>query len=214
MRMLVARMSAKIFMGDPACRDPEWLRISIDFTYDMFLAAFTMRMFPPWMHPIVAHFVPARWRLRRQMRAAKRIVGGLMREHREAKKSGNNQDTLLGWMVDNGDEKETSISEMAARQCVLTLASIHTTSMSVSNMLFDLCAHPEWFSVLTEEIDEAVAKYGMLGRDAGMNPKQWLQTLEKMDSFFVESQRINPPILRTCQTPPLQKKKQDHTSHR
>ena len=77
--MLVARMSAKIFMGDPACRDPEWLRISIDFTYDMFLAAFTMRMFPPWMHPIVAHFVPARWRLRRQMRAAKRIVGGLMR---------------------------------------------------------------------------------------------------------------------------------------
>ena len=137
------------------------------------------------------------------------------RSARKAKAEGKPvQDTLLGWMVDNGDEKETSISEMAARQCVLTLASIHTTSMSVSNMLFDLCAHPEWFSVLTGEIDEAVAKYGMLGSDAGMNPKQWLQTLEKMDSFFVESQRINPPILRTCQTPPLQKKKQDHTSHR
>ncbi|KAI0436660.1 cytochrome P450 [Xylaria telfairii] len=195
MRMLVARMSARIFMGQPACREEEWLKVSIEFTYDMFLAAFTLRMFPPWMHPFVAHFVPARWRIRRQMKVAKKYVGALTKKHEAAMRNGEKgEDTLLGWMVDHGTEKEKSIPEMAARQCVLTLASIHTTSMSVSNLLFDLCAYPEWFPVLRDEIDEVVKTYGKID-ESELNHKQWLAKLEKMDSFIVEDQRINPPIL-------------------
>lgn len=198
MRMVVSRMSAKIFVGYPACRNMEWLKISIEFTYDVFAAAFTMRMFPPWLHPIVAHFVPARWRLRREMKVGKRIVGELMQKHRDALKNGEEpEDTLLGWMIDNGTEKETELTEMAARQCALTLASIHTTSLGVSNVLFDLCAYPEWILVLREEIEEVTRTYGRIGEKEGMTSRQWLSKLEKMDSLIVESQRINPPILRT-----------------
>lgn len=194
--MLVARMSARIFMGHPACRDDEWLRVSIHFTYDMFMAAFTLRMFPPWMHVFVAHFVPARWRIRRQMSTAKRFVAEITRQHQEAKQRGEKgQDTLLTWMIDHGTEKEASIPEMAARQCVLTLASIHTTSLSVSNVLFDLCMHPQWFPVLRKEIEEVIREYGKIG-EGKLSHKQWLSKLEKMDSFIVEDQRINPPILR------------------
>ncbi|KAJ8132102.1 hypothetical protein O1611_g1523 [Lasiodiplodia mahajangana] len=195
MRMLVARMSARIFMGQPACREEEWLKVSIDFTYDMFLAAFTLRMFPPWMHPFVAHFVPARWRIRNQMRVAKKYVSAHTKKHVAAIQRGEKaEDTLLGWMIDHGTDKEKSIPEMAARQCVLTLASIHTTSMSVSNLLFDLCAYPEWFPVLRQEIDDVVKTYGKID-ESELNHKQWLAKLEKMDSFIVEDQRINPPIL-------------------
>ena len=197
MRNLVARMSAKVFMGYPACRNQEWLKISIDFTFDMFLAAFTLRMFPPWMHWLVAHFVPARWRIRRQMKTAKKIVGDLMKQHQENLKKGvPGQDSLLDWMYDHGTENEREVPEMAARQCVLTLASIHTTSLSIANLLFDLCAHPEWFPVLTEEVETVAKDYGMVGENPNITTKQWLQKLEKMDSFFVESQRFNPPILR------------------
>ncbi|KID89997.1 cytochrome P450, partial [Metarhizium majus ARSEF 297] len=195
MRMLVARMSARIFMGYPACREDEWLKLSINFTYDMFMAAFTLRMFPPWLHPIVAHFVPARWRIRKQMRVARRFVQELTRKHMEAKEKGEKgQDTLLGWMIDHGTEKERTIPEMAARQCVLTLASIHTTSMSVSNLLFDLCSHPEWLPVLQDEVDSVVKAHGAFG-ESRLSSKQWLSKLEKMDSLIVESQRANPPIL-------------------
>lgn len=189
-------MSARIFMGHPACRKDEWLRVSINFTYDMFMAAFTLRMFPPWMHIFVAPFVPARWRIRRQMKTAKRFVGEITRQHNEAKRRGEKgQDTLLSWMIDHGTEKEASIPEMAARQCVLTLASIHTTSLSVSNILFDLCMHPQWFPVLRQEIEEVIQAHGKIG-EGKLGHKQWLAKLEKMDSFIVEDQRINPPILR------------------
>ncbi|OJJ05788.1 hypothetical protein ASPVEDRAFT_32144 [Aspergillus versicolor CBS 583.65] len=195
MRMLVARMSAKVFMGQPACRNMDWLRVSIEFTYDMFAAAFTLRMFPPWLHPIVAHFVAARWRMRRNINIGKAVIGDLMRERRDALERGEEpDDTLLGWMTDNGTEKEVEISEMAARQCALTLASIHTTSLGVSNVLFDLASHPEWVPVLREEIEEVTKAYGKMG-EKGMPSKQWIAKLEKMDSFLVESQRINPPIL-------------------
>ncbi|KAF2477644.1 cytochrome P450 [Lindgomyces ingoldianus] len=201
MRMLVGRMSAKIFLGHPACRNMEWLKLSIDFSIDMFTAAFMLRMFPPWLHPIVAWLVPARYRVRRNLKTAERIIGPLMDKHRDALKrkaageSIEEDDTLLNWMMDNGNEKENRLFEMATRQSILTLASIHTTSMGVANMLFDLCAHPEWFPVLREEIQQVEKELGKLGEREGAGAKQWLPKLEKMDSFFVESQRFNPPIL-------------------
>ncbi|KAF2198781.1 putative cytochrome P450 [Delitschia confertaspora ATCC 74209] len=196
MRMLVARMSAKIFLGYPACRDEEWLRTSIDFSINMFATAFMLRMFPPWMHPVVAHLVPTRYRLKKNLRTARKIIGPLMEKHQKALASKGTDDeieeddTLLNWMMDNGNEKENKLPEMAARQSVLTLASIHTTSMGIANMLFDLCAHPKWFEPLRQEVIEVLAE-----TKGQMKAKEWLPRLEKMDSFFVESQRFNPPIL-------------------
>ena len=57
-RMLIARMTARIFMGLEASRDDEWIKTSIDFSIDLFISAFTMKMFPPWVYPIVQWLVP------------------------------------------------------------------------------------------------------------------------------------------------------------
>ena len=209
MRMLVARMSAKVFMGYPACRDEEWLRLSIDFSLDMFTAAFTLRMFPPWTHPIVAHLIPARYKIKSNLRTAQRILAPLMDKHNDAirrRQAGEHveeEDTLLNWMMDNGTEAEKRVDNMSTRQAILTLASIHTTSMTVTNILFDLCAHPEWFPVLREEIDDITQKLGPIGSGPDSGSKQWLPRLEKLDSFFIESQRVNPPILRMYTAPDI-----------
>ncbi|KAF1994165.1 cytochrome P450 [Amniculicola lignicola CBS 123094] len=201
MRMLVARMSSKIFLGHPACRNLEWLQLSIDFSIDMFGTAFFLRMFPPWTHPVLARIFPLRWKIKRNLNKATKIIGPLMEKHRDvlrrAEKGEEIQedDTLLNWMMDHGNEKENGAFEMANRQSILTLASIHTTSMGVANMMFDLCAHPEWFAVLREEIETIEKEFGKLGEREDIGTKQWLPRLEKMDSFYIESQRFNPPIL-------------------
>ena len=195
--MLVSRMSAKVFVGHPACRDLEWLQVSIDFSIDLFMTAFTMRMFPPWLHPIVAHIIPARRRLKNDMAIGKKVISNVIKKYKDAKDGGYEpEETLLGWMIDNGTEKENQIDEMAARQCALTLASIHTTALALSNFLFDLTAHPEWFPVLIDEIHETNRQYGRLGEQKDLTTRQWLAKLEKMDSFLVETQRITAPILR------------------
>jgi cytochrome P450 len=202
MRMLVARMSAKIFLGHPACRNLEWINLSIDFSITLFACAFFLRMFPPWMHPIIGPIMPIRWKVQSNLKKAQMIIGPLMEKHRDAIKRRSEgetveeDDTLLNWMMDNGNEKENGLFEMSTRQSILTLASIHTTSMGVANILFDLSAHPEWFDVLREEIAEVEKDLGKLGERDGVGAKDWLPRLEKLDSFFVESQRFSPPILR------------------
>ncbi|KAI1213723.1 cytochrome P450 [Annulohypoxylon truncatum] len=201
MRMLVARMSAKVFMGYPACRDVEWLNLSIDFSIDMFTAAFTLRMFPPYTHPVIAHLIPARYRINRNLKTAERIIRPLMDMHRAAARKRamgeqvDEDDTLLNWMMDHGDEKENVPENMSVRQAILTLASIHTTSIAVANILFDLCAWPEWFPILREEISQITDELGPIESGLRCGAKDWLSRLEKLDSFFIESQRFNPPIL-------------------
>lgn len=208
LRGLVARMTAAVFLGKPACRDPEWLKLSIEFSVDLFTAAFTMKMFPPWMYPIVAYLTPARYRVMRQLKTGRRIVADLTQRHNEAKMKRSRgeeveeEDTLLNWMLDHGTPSEIAVPEMGARQCTLTLASIHTTAQNVCNMLYDLCAHPEWFPVMREEVDRLAEQFGTPGAP-GVSSRDWCIRLERLDSLMVESQRHNPVLLRRCQKHPI-----------
>lgn len=198
MRMLVARMSARVFMGEPACRDSTWLRLTLNFSIDLFLAGFTLRMFPPWLHFLVKPLIPARWRVMKQIDIGTQVVRKYMLRREKAANAGDtvSEETLFQWMVDHAVGKEGSLGEMAARQCILTLASIHTTATTAANVLFDIIAHPEWIDVLRDEIEDTINTHGKLGEN--MPIKSWLQHLEKMDSLILESQRFNPPILRKC----------------
>ena len=199
---LAARMSAKITLGYPACRDPGWLEVATGFTSDIFMAAFILHSFPPWMHWLIAHFVPAQRRIKRQMEFTQSLIGDLMKQHvKNLEKGVACEDSLLNWMFDNGTEKEREISGMAGRQIMFTLASVHTTSSGVTNLLFDLCSHPEWIPILTEEVESVIKEYGVIGKNPNITTKQWLSKLEKMDSFFVESQRVHPSSLRTLHRP-------------
>ncbi|CAJ2504889.1 Uu.00g122830.m01.CDS01 [Anthostomella pinea] len=42
----------------------------------------------------------------------------------------------------------------------MSLASIHTTSSNTASFLFELCAHPEWFPILRDEIEEVGKQTG------------------------------------------------------
>jgi cytochrome P450 len=144
---------------------------------------------------------PARWRLKRNIDRARTIIEPLMEQHKEAvrrRAAGEEveeEDSLLNWMMDNGTAQETEVMDMVIRQCFLTIASIHTTSMALTNLIFDLTANPESFQPLSEEIEEVERVMGKLGTVDGIGCKEYLPKLEKLDSAFVESQRFSPPIL-------------------
>ncbi|KAJ8125482.1 hypothetical protein O1611_g8157 [Lasiodiplodia mahajangana] len=201
MRMLFSRLFASVFVGHPVCRNEEWLSISVGFALDMLTTAFTIRVFPTWLHPIVARLIPARYRIGQQVRAARRILEPLVKEHEDVvrrKSAGQNvteEDTLLNWMIDNGVYDENTHYKIAMRQLLLTVVSIHTTTATFTNLLFDLCAHPEWIPVLREEVETVTKELGPLGSIPVDGLKQWLRRLEKLDSFIVESQRMSPMLL-------------------
>ena len=183
-------------MGHEAARDEDWITVSIEYTKDMMIAAFFLRICPHWLHPIVAPLIPARRRIQEELRVAEKLVSSYTHNYDAANREGTHSEgALLEWMLDNaGSDKERSAARMAARQCVLTLASIHTTSMTAANVIFDLCTYPEWISVLRDEVISTIATYGRFD-ETSLNAASWLAKLEKMDSFIVESQRTNPAVL-------------------
>ena len=188
-------MSAKVFVGDSACRDPNWLKISTELTEDILMSALAIRTFPKWALPVVSRLLPSLWRVKGHMREAKKIMRKSIDEYNEAKNNGRvPEDTILNYMLANGTEKETSVDFMAQVQGFLTSASIHTTASGIASCLFELCEHPEIITMLREELQEVISEHGALGAPDGIPIKQWFQKVEKMDSFILEVQRFHPTV--------------------
>jgi ent-kaurene oxidase len=185
-------MSSMVFLGRPACRNPEWLQLCVDYSINVFTTSLTLRMFPPFTHPLVARLLPSRRLIRQNIQAAERILAPIIEGYDQRLKDRKEDElpTMLDWMLENDPGKERQIEELAVRQLILTLASIHSTASTVTQALFDLCAHPELIEPLQEE---AKAVWELSG---GTFKKEYLPRLELLDSFLVESARLNPLILR------------------
>ena len=197
---MVARMSARVFLGDAACRDPNWVRISTELTKDIILSAWVLRLFPTWSLYIIQYLLPPLWRVKSQIKESRKIIGKVIEDYHTAKRNGEEpEDTIMKYMLDNGTEKETDPDSMTRIQCFLTSASIHTTSSNMASSLFELCTHPEWVEVLRDEIQQVIKDHGLPGSQTqeGQGIKQWTAKLEKMDSFILEVQRLHPTVYST-----------------
>ncbi|KAA8643984.1 hypothetical protein EYZ11_011364 [Aspergillus tanneri] len=139
--------------------------------------------------------MPSYWRIYSNLAAAQRIICSIIEERRVAAAADPNYEKhndFLQWMMDNATPEESHPLDLAHRQLLVSLASIHTTSMQTSHFVYDLCAHPEYYKPLREEI------IGVLRQDGGFQ-KTTLNKLRKMDSFLKESQRKSPPLVLSFQ---------------
>lgn len=194
---IVARVSARIFVGPDLCRNDVWLYTSIHFTKNIGITRNLLRVLPPVVRPVVARLLPSYWRIYSNLATGRRLIGPIIEERRRAAVEDANWDKpndFLQWLIDGARPDEGSIADLVHRQLLVSLGSIHTTSMMCTHFFFDLCAHPEYLAPLR---DEAMR---VLREDGGFK-KTTLNKLRKLDSFLRESQRMNPPF--TCKSPPM-----------
>ncbi|KAH8878739.1 cytochrome P450 [Thozetella sp. PMI_491] len=193
---LVARVSARIFLGKPFCRNPEWLEISTQFTENLFVSLVFLRLFPMWTHGFLSWFIPSSYKGTAYIRKAKTLLVPEINRRRSAEIQGQVvsdkfKHTLLSWMMEIATPEEGEASALAHLEVVMSLASIHTSQMNAVHCLYDLLAHPEYLEPIREEIRAMVAEAG-----PWMNwEKPQFSRLRRLDSFMRESQRFNPPTL-------------------
>lgn len=196
--MLLVRMVGKMIVGKQACRSPEWLDLAQHFTEDFVAASIIMRLLPKWLHPLVTNLIPQRWRLRKRLSAAAKITGPCVERHEEAKKQKakgidvEEEDNMLSWMLDNAPDRKYVLDNLPTLVLVILVPAAHTTAMAISNLLFDLCEHPEWDEKLRQEIFQVKSDLGPIGEQLPV--KDWVAKLEILDSFFNESQRLSQPL--------------------
>lgn len=160
---------------------------------NVFTTVMLLRAMPKLLHPIVAPLLPSYWRVHANLNTAKKIICPIV-EERRAKQAENDPEyqkpnDMLQWMMDAANENDGQPHKLAHRQLLLSLASIHTTTMSTAHALYDLCARPEYFEPLRDEVNQVLREDGGWG-------KTTLNKMRKLDSFLKESQRLNPPSLR------------------
>lgn len=210
---IVSEMTTRIFLGEAFTTDENWIKLCCEYPRNMFGTGMLLRLFPSPLKYLVTQMIPSQFSIKKQMRDARKVlvpvIEKIQKEGKLASKvksdakpgkqaqPGNDDQsvsTLLEWMVTNAtSDAEADPKKLASRQLILTLASIHTSVMTVFYALFDLLRYPEYIEPLREEILALVKDDG---EDGLQNlSKHDLNLLEKMDSFLAESQRFHPPIM-------------------
>ncbi|EME79716.1 uncharacterized protein MYCFIDRAFT_204915 [Pseudocercospora fijiensis CIRAD86] len=185
----VARLSTRIFLPSHFAEDPEWLRVSVEFTTDAFMASTICRFMPRIIQWPMERFFPLCRKVRRDYRTAASILQPVLDErHKEistAQQEGrkpNLPDDAIEWFrnASHGTKKYHEVDI----QLSLSVAAIHTTSDLLLQALLNLGTHPELLNPLREEAISVLKKHGW--------QKTALHDLHLLDSFLKETQRLKP----------------------
>lgn len=187
---IVARMSSRVFMGTQLCRDPEWLKITKQYTMNLFFAATKLRVYPRPLRRFVHWFLPECRDMRAQYKEAQRVIEPVVMERREIRnqsiRAGKNApyfNDALDWADEEAERLGIQYNHEAF-QLMLSVAAIHTTTDLLVQVMLDLTQHPEIIPVVRAEIVRELQIDGW-GKSA-------LDRLKTMDSLIKESQRLKP----------------------
>ncbi|OJD34743.1 cytochrome p450 [Diplodia corticola] len=185
---IAARMSAKVFLGEPLCRNRALVDISIAFTHDAFKAKMALDRVPAPLRPLARYWLPEMARVR----AIQKTMGQLIEPELRARRARRAQLEAAGEPAPKpADSLEWMDAvargrpwDFAAAQLLLNFNAIHTTSLTLTHLMFDLVAHPACVEQLRREIAD------VLREDQGWK-KTSLYKMKLLDSCMKESQRIN-----------------------
>ncbi|KAI1170862.1 cytochrome P450 [Nemania sp. FL0916] len=188
---IATQVNSYALVGPSLCRDPRWIQISLQCVMIVFGAAKAIRdnYTPRWRWL-------ARWQsdapaqLRAMRAQAVEMLRPLYKERKDALNSKASQDDeahldCVNWLLQLKNS-DTSIEKIADQELFLAIASTHTTSATLTSILFDLLAHPQSQDELRAEVNEALEECG------GKWTLQRVAQMKKMDSFMKESNRLNP----------------------
>ncbi|OJD16455.1 hypothetical protein ACJ73_08884 [Blastomyces percursus] len=190
---LVAQMSSRVFLGKRICRNPDWIRITIAYTIDSYIAALALRLWPTIIRPLVANFIPSCRKLRQEIEEARAIIQPVLDERRMAKEAAIRAGKTPEHYVDAMEWLEESAKgryyDPVIAQLSFSHASIHTTSDLITQTLLDLCGRDELIQELRDEIVTVMWTEGW--------KKSTLFKLKLMDSVLKETQRLKPVAVAT-----------------
>jgi ent-kaurene oxidase len=184
---IVARVSSRMFGGTDLSRHKEWVDSTINFAVDGFIGAQAIKKYPPFIRPLARYWIPELSKISQHHATARRVIVPILKAR---KAHGTKPVDFLQWMLESARREETEEQFIASIQLKLSFAAIHTSAAAPTQLLYDLCARPEYIAPLLCEIEEVMAEHGVMN-------KQALLKLVKMDSFMKESQRFNPLLLST-----------------
>ncbi|TEY69072.1 hypothetical protein BOTCAL_0117g00200 [Botryotinia calthae] len=189
---MVAKVSGRVMVGEPLCRNEKWIQISTTYTRDTFLGGQAVWARHPLFRPIYALYSPELKKVCQHYTDAAEFLRPIFNQRfkdMERDDFEKPQD-MIQWMIDNSGSNAKDATFQGRCQLLISFAALHTTSGLLGNAILDLAARPKYIDALREEIAANLPENTQI-------TKQILTKLRKMDSFLKESQRMNPLNLVT-----------------
>jgi len=146
------------------------------------ISAEILRLVPKWLKPLVAWLTP----FRKMQKQARELAGPLVQkridhdgEEKEAPKD------MIQFLIDSAPDEERTMPQIVERMMSLNMASIHTTTMTITTAICFLAREQEkYVPALRAELREHCID--------GKFEKQAVGKLVKLDSFLRECGRVQP----------------------
>ncbi|KAI6042750.1 cytochrome P450 [Pisolithus marmoratus] len=190
-RELVCRASGRVIIGLPLCRDPDWIDLNSGFAVKVATDGNILNMFPRFLVPFVAKMLPnTAGSIKRGMKHLDPIIKERLRCMREyGDEWSDKPNDMLQWLMD--EKEETSTRQLTLRMLTLVFASIHSTTNTFTQALYNLAAYPQYVGPLREEVDAIIQEHGWT--------KEAMVLMRKVDSFLAETQRLEGVLITSVQ---------------
>lgn len=133
---IVSIVSGHIFLGPELCRREEYLRASINFTSDLFVAVHSLRQWPEWLRPVIRLCTPEVGKVWDHRSKFKEFLRPIIQERRVAMEQGKDMpDDMLQWILNKSEDWGVkSDGEIADIQLNLGVTAIHTTTQTTTQL--------------------------------------------------------------------------------
>ncbi|EXF82434.1 hypothetical protein CFIO01_01894 [Colletotrichum fioriniae PJ7] len=190
---LITKANVRGFLGHDAAEDEDFLDVASTFIVNQIVYAVGAKQWPSFLHPILYKYLPGFSGLVEQYSNGEKVV---LRQMKNKKANGlkplSDPPSVFDYVNEDGRYLDNLRLQMDI-QMPLCAASIHTTTTTVVQCLYDLASRPQYLPALRQEVQEVTKQYGdVINRRSASK-------LEKMDSFVKEVQRICSPDLTTFQ---------------
>ncbi|KAH6904042.1 cytochrome P450 [Coprinopsis sp. MPI-PUGE-AT-0042] len=181
---IICRTTNRLFVGLPLCRNPDWIRINCTLTVHIFNAGNTLNKLPGFFRPIVGRWISIYDKEAKivQKHLTPLVEERMRQEEALGKKYEGRPNDMISWLMDAAPARLKNVQDFTHRLIGINFAAIHTTSTTLSNVLFDLAPRPEYIEPLREEVEEIIDEFGWT--------KEAMGRMRKLDSFLRESSRF------------------------
>ncbi|KAI0154908.1 putative cytochrome P450 [Xylariaceae sp. FL1272] len=193
----IAQTVSRTIVGPELCRDPAWIRDSIGYAQNLFMAAVGLKFLPLLLRPVFIIFTPyiyrihlCRYRIIRKLspHIKQRIEWRDNHPDYFASRLKVESPSTVDWVVKNSGPLESSPELIARRVLGVALGATHTTTNHIANCILDLAAgFDDYAPQLREEIEQVIGSKTTEITSVDL-AKMW-----KLDSFMKETQRFHPP---------------------
>ncbi|KAH8430912.1 cytochrome P450 [Aspergillus melleus] len=188
---IIAKVSGRIFVGPELSRDKDYLDTAVNYTTELVNAIQAVKSMKPWLRPFFASRLPEVRKLREREELAEQFFEPIIQARRNAAQDPHYEkpNDMLQWFLDRStDYGIQSTQRIVKLQLLVIFGGIHNTTVTATNILYNLAVWREYLEPLREEVHTVVAD---TSKDE-MNSRA-LQRMEKLDSFMKETTRFYPP---------------------